>query len=152
MYRPQFPYPPPPKGCEDIDCRYAFDQTNVAALAGTIAANSFFQYIPLQLDQDADFFLRGIRIAATSLLLGLFDPGGHPLLLPSTAGAPPVIENDLWFEFDGGPLITLESDNWGIYCPAGSAFALNMQNTTGSGQSGPIITLHGIKRFGRAAC
>jgi len=152
MYRPQFPYPPAPAGCQDLRCSYSFDSSNTPYFVGTIAAGVLIQQVPLPLDKDADFFLRGIQIQATTLLIGILDAGGHPILLPSAAGLPPTLSVPLWAQCDGGPIVPLESDPWGIYCRAGSRLLANVQNSGALAVAGPVITLHGVKRFKGVKC
>lgn len=152
MYRPQFPYPPTPVGCQDQRVSYSFDGSNVAYFSGTVAAGALLQQVPLPLDKDADFYLRAIQIQATTLLIGLQDAGGHPLLLPSAPGLPPTLSVPLWAQCDGGPIVPLESDNWGVFCRAGSRLLAYVQNTGIAAVNGPVITLHGVKRFVGELC
>lgn len=152
MYRPEFAYPPTPSGCADQPCVYSFDASNVPNFSGTIAAGSLITKIPLLLDQDADFYCRAVQLAPTALLVGLEDPGGHPIIFPTLTGLPPTLAVPLWGQCDGGPITALDSDTWGIFCRAGSRFLAYLQNATNGGIAGPVITLHGIKRYKGGAC
>ncbi len=152
MYRPQFPFPQAPAGCEEQRCLYSFDGSNTPMLSGNLGGNLTLNKIPLQLDRDAPFLLRAIQVSATSLLVGLEDPGGHTLVYPTSLGLPPLEPNALWAQCDGGPITVLESDNWGIFCRAGSVLLAYVQNTTAGSLTLPIITLHGVKRFSGAKC
>ena len=152
MYRPQFAFPKPPAGCEDQRCLYSFDGSNTPMLSGSLGGNLTLNKIPLLLDRDAPFLLRAIQVSATALLVGIEDPGGHTLVYPTSLGLPPTISNPLWAQCDGGINVPLESDDWGIYCRAGSALIAYVQNGTGGSLTLPIITLHGVKRFTGVKC
>lgn len=148
MYRPQFVYLDAPKETRDVRCTYSFDSSNTAPFQGTIPNNNpFSNPIKLTLDQDADFFLRGIEVAETNLLIGLLDPFNNQVVEPLTSGFPPTLEVELWASTDGSEIEALESDNWGIFCPAGSSLIVYVQNNSGGPLNGPIINLHGIKRY-----
>lgn len=148
MYRPQFVYLDSPPNTKDVRTSYSFDQSNVAAFQGTIAAgNAFSTPIALPLDQDADFFLRAVQIQATQLLVGLADLNNHPLIDPAQSGFPGMLIPDFWSSTDGAGIVAMESDNWGLFCPAGSSLLAYVQNSTAGPLSGPVITLHGIKRY-----
>jgi len=57
-----------------------------------------------------------------------------------------------WCETDGAGLVPLESDNWGIWCPAGGTLIAYVQNPTNAPITGLAINLHGVKRFTGARC
>ena len=57
-FRPQSAYPPPPPGWVDEEFEYYFDSNNTPALA-QIPCNQ----VPLQLQTDAEFHLRGVEIS-----------------------------------------------------------------------------------------
>ena len=148
MYRPQFVYLPSPPNTKDVRTSYSFDQSNVPTFVGTIpAANAYSTQIPLQLDNDADFFLRAIEIKETVLLIGILDPMNNQLVDPLVPGNPATLLPDLWASPDGAVIVPLESDNWGVFCSAGSSLIAYVQNSTGDPVAGPVITLHGIKRY-----
>lgn len=75
-YRPQFAYPPPPPGWKDEEFEYYFDVNNVPALA-IIPSN----LIPLPLQQDAEYFIRGIQVSGNTqnLVVRLWTPDGMQL-------------------------------------------------------------------------
>lgn len=152
MYRQQFAFPKTPHGCQDQRCMFSYDGSNVALLSGTLAAGAATGRIPLLIDRDADFLLRAIQISPTVLSVGIEDPGGHPLVNPSSPGQYPLEPNALWAQCDGGPIVTLDSDNWGIFCRKASALIAYLSNPTAAPVAFPIITLHGIKRFSGAQC
>jgi hypothetical protein len=154
MYRPQFVYPDESKGCKNQRCIYSFDASNTPAWNGNIGAGAILQKIPLLLDQDADFFLRGIEVYGTLLSVGLEDAHGNSLLDPTLPGLPPTLVPALWSSTGGAGLVALESDNWGIFCPAGGVLKAYIQNTTAAPISGTglCINLHGIKRYSEDRC
>jgi hypothetical protein len=148
MYRPEFVYPLSPPNSKDGRCLYSFDGSNTPALAGMILpGNAYSTAILLTLDQDADFFLRGILIQETALLIGLLDPMNNQLVNPLIPGNPPTLLPDLWSATDGIGIEALESDDWGIFCPAGSSLTVYVQNATAAPIAGPAIRLDGIKRY-----
>jgi hypothetical protein len=153
MYRPQFVYLPEPANSKDVRCSYSFDGSNTPGLAGMVPpGNAYSTEIPLTLDQDADFFLRGISIGETPLLVGLLDPMRNQLVNPLLPGNPPTLLPDLWSSTDGAGIEALESDNWGVFCPAGSSLIAYVQNATAAPVAAPIINLHGIKRYCGDSC
>ncbi len=161
MYRPQFPYATPPK-CEDQRCVYSYDQTNTPVLTGTLAAGSDKSRIPLLLDRDADFFLRGISTTDVGgnplgalLTLRLEDPSGNPL---SDSENSLQITNyqitALYSATDGAGIVALDSDEWGVFCQQGSRLYLYLYNA-GVGTfdlTNLVVNLHGIKRYTGDSC
>lgn len=80
-YRPQFPFSTPPQ-FQDKDFVHYFDQTNTPQLnsALSLAAGGTILAIPLQLQGDAPFSLRGIKINGPSnYAVRLRDPYGNYL-------------------------------------------------------------------------
>lgn len=79
-YRPQYAYPEPPPGWAEEDFVYYFDSTNTPALAGLTANNPVLK-IPLQMQADAEFRLRGIQISGNvgNLYIRLYDAYGGEL-------------------------------------------------------------------------
>ena len=75
-YRPQYAYPPPPLGYVDEEFEYYFDSTNTPALAHPPQAK-----IPLQLQPDGEFHLRGIQISGNTgnLVCRFWTPNGWPI-------------------------------------------------------------------------
>ena len=170
MYRPQFVYPDaygviipakdgkPAYFCQDKRCTYSFDYTNTPSLS-VVNNNVVNLKIPLILDQDADFFLRAFQVnystvggVGTQLVqVGLLDCFNNQILDPLVAGNPPVLYPYLWSESATGGIVTLDSDAWGIYCPAGGALGAYVNNQSGATAS-VIINLHGVKRYRGAQC
>lgn len=145
----------------DQRCSYNFDVSNIPALGPAIPAGGVLSKIPLILDADADFYLRAVNIwsgfdtdtISTSLLVGLEDTSGNPLINPSSPGLPPVLLPSLWGETAlPGWAADLESDTWGVYCPGSGGLYLYVQNPTAAPVSPPVIVLHGIKRYTGDQC
>ena len=81
MYRPQFPNSVPP-GYQDKEFVHYFDQTNTPQLnnALSLAAGATLLQIPLQLQGDAPFTLRGIVVNGPgNFALRFKDPYGNYL-------------------------------------------------------------------------
>ena len=155
QYRPQFAYPKAEMPCEDQRCVYSFDGSNTPALVGTLAAGLSLSKIPLLMDTDAPFFLRGIVIPNTSLQIRLEDANDNPLSdqgnsVQSTNYEFPA----LYSETDGAGIVTLDSDDWGMFLPAGGAPLLYVYNpTAGSINLNTLfINFHGVKRYAGASC
>lgn len=169
MYRPQFAYPTPP-GCRDEDFVYYFDGSNVPLLANGITAGGLIEYIPLTLEQDAPFYLRGWKVAIRNKLtsgcppstvwsyrlpdLGvrLRDCYQNDLMdnyVPATQGAFPENPVSFYGSMLTGPPTPLESE---VYCPRGGVlqvFLLGGSSLTGT--SYPLIALFGVKRYKECA-
>jgi hypothetical protein len=122
-YRPQSAYPPPPPGWVDEEFEYYFDSISNPALA-QFPANQ----IPLSLQPDCEFHLRGIMISgnAGNIALRLWEQsaGGHAqisqVLVPadrayssSTQGNPPI----------GKMVVPFEPE---ILCEAGSQLFIDL--------------------------
>ena len=147
MYRPQFPYPTPAKFA-DADFDHYFDYLTVPLLNNTtLASGGQVQNIPLTLQSDWPFYIRGIQIkganAADPVVAVQFkDPFGNYL----SEGHVPL---DLAFSPDGTGLyftnIVFEPE---LLCPAGGVFWLNIRNQTGGNAdlTKVRVTLSGIKR------
>ena len=126
-YRPQSVYPDPPEGWEDTDFVYYFDPVNTPALGGGLPAGETIQKIPLQLQPDADFYLRGIQISGNTGRLGLtfWTPAGDPI-------SQVTVEADRAYSgtLNGNPPVgrlpvMVEPE---IFCPAGSQILLDLTN------------------------
>jgi hypothetical protein len=155
-YRPQFPYKLAPEGCTDQRCVYSFDYHNTPRLAMVIPAGDQFLRIPLQLDKDADFFLRGfVTSSIAGIEIRLEDPRGHALS---------DIENldeemnfqypGLYSQSSGAGIVALDSDDYGVYCVAGSRLYLHIFNTSTVNVllTPLVINLHGVKRYSGERC
>lgn len=157
MYRPQFPYKSAPE-CEDQRCVYCFDATNTPFLRGILQPGDSISRIPLLLDKDADFYLRGFSTESeySGIEFRLEDPKGHALS---------DIENfrvDINYQFfelysatEGAGIVALDSDDWGIYCQQGSRLYLYVLNNNAGSPfdlTSLIFNLHGIKRYSGDRC
>jgi hypothetical protein len=159
MYRPQFPYVTP-SGCQDQRCVYSFDSTNTPFLAMTIPSGATFSRIPLPLDKDADFYLRGIVTTdnGAGLQIRLEDMKSHALSdydnpLP-TSGATNYEFPALYSATDGAGIVALDSDDYGVYCQQGSRLYLFVHND-GSNPidlTALVVNLHGVKRYNGNVC
>ena len=144
-YRPQFAYPLSPAKCQDQPCVYSFDSTNTPSFSSVAANDPGTNKIPLQLDQDADFIIRAIRIPPTSLRVVLEDCYLHAIVDQNPQNQ--CLNPQFWAETDGAGFVALENDNWGIYCPAGGILIAYVQNPTNAPVTGLAINLSGIKRY-----
>jgi hypothetical protein len=152
MYRPEFAYPTP-DGFVDQDCDQYFDSNTTPFLAQSTP--NLISNIPLQLDKDADFLWRGVKIpildyqGIQNVAIQLRAPGGRYI----TADFVPIwlfgIQVNQGDGLTGGPGCVLEP---GIYCPKGSVILLD---TLGIGNGGATlleIVLTGVKRWPKALC
>lgn len=166
MYRPQFAFKSP-AGCEEQRCVYSFDLTNTPVLATTLAAGATISRIPLVLDKDADFYLRGVNtmpipsgpvviLSGVGLEIRLEDPMGHALsdrenLLQEADYQYP----ELYSEMNGAGIVPLDNcDDYGVYCQAASRLYLHLFNngTASINLALFILNLHGIKRYSGERC
>lgn len=123
-YRPQFLYSTPEK-FKDEDFIHYFDQHNTTQLnnALSLAAGGTIIGIPLQLETDAPFFWRGLKIdGPANYAVRLRDPYGNyltddyvPLPLGFSPDAPTVA---------GSPVIPMEPE---VPCPAGSVILVDIK-------------------------
>lgn len=155
MYRPQFAYPLPEPPCNDQTVIYGFDGTNTPALVGTLGAGLSLSKIPLLIDTDAPFFLRAFRVPATGLMVRLEDANDNPLSDCENLAQQRNFEFPALFsETDGAGWVALDSDDWGIFLPAGGAPLVYVYNPTAA----PInlntlfINLAGVKRYPGGTC
>ena len=156
MYRPQFAYEAASQhGCLEQRCHYSFDGSNTPTLV-SIAAGAQLSKVPLKLDQDAPFFIRAIQVSESGVAIRLEDCDGNPLLgNPANATFPdsvPLANPAQWCESDGAGVVPVESDKWGVYCPAGGTLLLYASNPTAGAVEGLVINLHGVKWYREGAC
>ena len=145
IYRPQFAFPPAPRGYRDEQFHYGFDGTNVAALGRTVAAGGQLNNILLPLEPDAGFLCRGIKIqtatARTNLGVQLKSPHGDYLEITYLPAA------DLYTPSGaailGSLFVPLEPE---VECPPGGVWNLSLYNPTAGGLACPSVTLYGVKR------
>lgn len=156
MYRPQYVYNVAEAPCVEQTCLYSFDGTNTPALVGTLGAGLSLSRIPLLVDTDAPFFLRALRIPdAGGLQVRLEDAKDNPLSDSGNANAVTNYEFPaLYSETDGAGLVPLDSDEWGVYLPAGGAHLLYVYNPTPAPVDLAVVfvTLAGVKRYLGGVC
>lgn len=150
MYRPQFAYVQPPSTCRDQNCFYSFDGSNTPTFLSIPANDPGTNKIPLYLDQDADFLIRAIRITPTVLRVVLEDAFLHTLLDQNATDQ--CLNPRFWAQTEGAGLVALESDDWGIWCPAGASLIAYVQNPTGAPVTGLVINIQGVKRYSGPRC
>ena len=148
IYRAQYGFPPTPKGFDDQMFHYSFDSTTVPALGVSLAAGAYSNDVTLQLQNDAEFILRGIKVqtqagtTGSNLSMQIKDPFGNYL------SAGPV---DLSRYLRGSGLavigrliVPFEAE---IVCPIGGFFQLYFYNPTTGSITPPALTFFGVKRF-----
>ena len=157
MYRPQNVYKSP-EGCEEQSCIYSFDLTNTPVLAGTLQPLQTAYRIPLELDKDGDFYLRAISTTDPSarIEIRLEDPKRNPL---SDSEYPRQQMNlqppEVYSWTQGIGIVALDSDDYGVYCQAGSRLLLYIYNNSGANpqtMAGLVINLWGVKRYSNERC
>jgi len=149
MYRPQFAYPLSPEPCEDQRCTYSFDSTNTPGLSGTLAAAAQTGRIPLSLDLDADFYLRGISTQGP-VSFRLTDPETNPLSDGENAAQSTNFELPTEYSnTNGAGIVALESGAGGVFAHGSANFLLYLYNPTASGidLTTCVVNLHGIKVY-----
>lgn len=154
IYRPQFAFVTP-MGFRDEAFHYSFDSGNVPALGSVIAAGQLVSDITLQLQNDAEFILRALKVtgsgserggltqtAVSNLALQIKDPRGEYLsasFLPISnylTGAGEAVVGRMFVPF--------ESE---IRCPASGFLQLFLYNPTSGALLPPSFTLYGVKRY-----
>lgn len=147
MYRPQFPFTPEP-GVDDGDFDHYFDYLTVPLLNNTaLAASGIIQNIPLTLQSDWPFNIRGIQVKAVN--------AGDPVVevqFKDCFGnylSDDYVPLDLAYAPDGAGLyftnIVFEPE---IRCPQGGVILMNLKNqTSGNADLTKVrINLSGMKR------
>jgi len=154
MYRPQYAFPAPLSDCLDQRFHYAYDASNTPTLAqGSLAAGGHTGRIPLQMDQDAPFYLLAIQQQASGLQLRLESPYADPLSdSGNTIESTNYVFSALYSETDGAAVVTIDGDavpEGGIYCPRGGVLNLYINNPSGApiNLNTILLTLHGKKRY-----
>jgi len=155
MYRPQFAFAAG-VDCEEQRCIYGFDGTNLPtlnppAVSSLLAPGEWRSKIPLVMDQDADFFLRALWLSAVGLEVRIEDSFANPICDNENALQPLNYQFPaLWANSAGaGPAVLDGGNQWGIFCPAGSALLLYVYNPTSANIDLQTlsVTLHGVKRY-----
>lgn len=144
-FRPQFAYPPTPRGYQDEAFSYSFDSSNIALLNIALAAGGQANNIPFQLEPDAAFILRAMKVESGTgpSTLALEFKTAHGDYLCTT-----YVPLATWLDGGGTGIvgkmfIPLESE---IECPPGSVLNAYLYNPTAAPVSPPAFTLYGVKR------
>lgn len=117
-YRPQFALPEAPEGYQDQPIVYVYDSTNTPAFATLgLSPGEASLYIPLPFDNDADFYLCGIKAGGTPYGLQFTDPYHNPL---SDDFCPVAVIYD---DVQPTPV-----EPPGLFCPAGSVMQVRFKN------------------------
>lgn len=146
IYRPQFAFHVAPPGFRDEQFHYSFDKENVPILNTAIGAGLSVNNIVCQLQNDAEFILRSLKIqgvssSVSSLLVTIRDPYGNflsavPLPIGNYAsggGAVSVGRMDVPFEDQ-------------IVCPIGGFFEVFLTNLTLGNVNPPAFSFYGVNR------
>jgi hypothetical protein len=154
MYRPQFAYPLVAPPCQDQRCLYSFDSSNLPVFTGTLAAGAQTGRVPLRLDKDADFYLRGISQRGT-VSIRIEDTDGNPL--SDSENATESTNFELPNEYSnvaGAGLVTLESGADGVFGPGGGNYVVYLYNATAGtiDLTTCVLNLHGVKRYPKTGC
>ena len=151
LYRPQYAFETP-RGFRDETFHYTFDKTNVAALGVILPTLQLRNDIILQLQNDAEFVCRAIKVVGaaderggtpiSNLDIWLKDPFGNYLsqtYVPISrylTGAGRAVPGRL-------PVI-VEPE---VMCPAGGMWTMYLYNPTTGSINPPSITFFGVKRY-----
>jgi hypothetical protein len=153
-YRPQFVPAPAPQGFHDEEFVHYFDAVSTPVLGAVLAAGATQMNVTLQLENDADFIARGIRIIGTARFQ-FREPFGDKLLSEDLPATPPVLRHTYQA---GGldltpsgtlelPTVPIEPE---IFCPAGSAFQVNIYNPAAvPANVAGFIAIFGVKRYAK---
>jgi hypothetical protein len=135
----------------DVDFEAYFDAVSTPVLGITLAAGAEQLDVPLQLENDADFIVRGIRIVGAAQFQ-FKTPDGIPLSSRFPA-QPPVLQQSYQagglnltpsgvFEL---PTVPMDPE---VVCPAGSAWLLNVLNPAAIPTAvAGFIVFFGVKRY-----
>ena len=154
MYRPQFAYPLPASPCEDQKTVFSFDSTNLPVFLGTLAAGAQTGRVPLRLDKDADFYLRGISQRG-AVSIRIEDTDGNPLSdLDNPINSTNYELPNQYSNVAGAGLVTLESGAGGVFGPGGGNYVVYLYNATAGtiDLTTCVLNLHGVKRYPEAGC
>ena len=145
IYRPQFAFSGTPQGFRDEQFHYSFDSEDIPVLGTPIAAGAFIGNIVLQLQNDAEFILRSIKVeldAGPSNLFGIIrDPYGNYLSAVPLPFAGYLTGSGA--ESLGYLVVPYESE---IHAPIGGFFELFLYNETANPVTPPAFTLYGVNR------
>jgi hypothetical protein len=125
-YRPQFP-DPTPAGFQDEEFIEFFDVHTVPGLGQVLAAGEELRDIPLLLDPDAEFHIRGIEVATqVEDALGVQFRDGYGNYL-SDGYVPAGSYSGQQLADVGALPVPVECE---IVCPPGAALSVSIKNLT----------------------
>jgi hypothetical protein len=144
LYRPAFAYHTP-RGFRDETFHYSFNGSNVAALGTAIAAGALVADIILQLQNDADFVCRGLKVllgtVPSNLYLWLKDPFGN--YLSQTYVPASLSVSGSGSGVCGSLVVPIEE----IICPASGMWTAYLYNPTAAPVNPPAFSFFGVKRY-----
>ena len=123
-FRPQFPFPTP-EGYQDEEFTQYFDATSVPGLSGALGSGEVAIGIPLQLEPNVAYLIRGIQVALNDAdVFGVVfkDPYGNPL---SDDFVPVGCYSGQQEAPVGGEVVVFEGE---IECPPGGTFTVDLKN------------------------
>jgi hypothetical protein len=133
---------------------YSFDATNLTVFTGTLTAGSRTGRVPLRLDKDADFYLRGISQRG-AVSIRIEDTDGNPLSDLDN----PILSTDYelpneYSNAAGAGLVALESGADGVFGPGGGNYVVYLYNATAAtiNLATCALNLHGVKRYPKVGC
>lgn len=147
-YLLQFAYPAPPSGVNEDQFSYSFDSSNTPGLVATIPAAvgaiaGTTLNIPLQLQTDAVFMVRAIRVSAANLGIKFRTTFGRILSddfvqinLAYQPSSIPTIAAGLFIPFEPE-----------LLCTPGGIITVDFSNSTNAPIAPPKITMYGPKRY-----
>ena len=154
MFRPQFAHALPPLPCVQQPCQYSYDQTNLPALTGTLAAGQRTGRIPLKTDKDAPFYVRAL---STHGLLSLRIEDADRNAWSDSENAVESTNYEIpseWSEGGGAGNVVLESGAGGIFIPLGATLVMYLYNNTAGALNlnTVCVNLVGVKQFENEEC
>ena len=154
MYRPHFAYATPP-GCRDVPYEYVFDGS-VQPLIPVAALSTSFGIL-FQLDKDAEFHWRGVKVGLQGVSVPLEvawkDPKGRLLsdVVSNMNGAKPTVGTVLYAQGSGfAPSFGGMAVPWDeeIICPPGAVIESIWSAPSLAAENVPtLVSLLGVKRY-----
>jgi hypothetical protein len=146
IYRPQFAYPPAPRGFRDEDFVFWFDPQSTPALHQVMPVGAEIPDIPLPLHRDAPFIWRGTKVFSTSPRMGARFRGPDGSLLSDDFQ--PVYQSFFpsGFLVTGWPPVAHEPE---IACPLGAVIQFGLANLGPAiiDDAQVFVMLYGVKRW-----
>jgi len=144
LYRPPFAYPTPRVYREET-FHYSFNSSNVAALGAAIAAGQLIADIILQMQNDAEFVCRAVKVmlgtAPSNLYVWIKDPFGNYL-------SQTYVPASLYVTGSGaGVCGSLDVPIEEIVCPASGIWTAYLYNPTAAPVNPTAFSFFGVKRY-----